>query len=444
MFYKINGNAGYGKTHELVNKVKSLTNSGERFVLVTPTNKAAMVLNSRLKKENLPEVAATLHSKIYRWTRTDKQKGVVQHRRIDPKTMKWEVDEHGDPIYHEEIQYVYVRTLRSELQDAIVLVDESSMVGSDVWYDLITSEIPAAIYAYGDEKQLPPIEKYEDLSAEHKPYYQFWHRYDNPSTLTTLQVNHRQDGDLKAFVDTIQRSLFGKNSRKEIPINLSIGDNLTIHSSDVSEHELVEIMNYVDIIITPSNKIRNLINIIARRALAVKAGKKFVPWPIVGDRIIYKDAKKITMGNEGNTWQVVDIAKNVTATIVTIHDICTVDNIMCVDIIDETGIRHDREIISICEMMNAKYNALAPRIDYAYGITVHSSQGGQWDKVLFLDTGWSPKMDPDKLRYVAVTRASKLVVAILGVSSKTEADAGNNLLIRANEYVVNQLKGNSK
>ena len=75
MFHKINGSAGYGKTHELIKQIKKLYNPAikeQDFVLVTPTNKAAMVLNSRLTAVGLPPCAKTLHSTLYMWEQTNK------------------------------------------------------------------------------------------------------------------------------------------------------------------------------------------------------------------------------------------------------------------------------------------------------------------------------------------------------------------------------------
>lgn len=54
------------------------------------------------------------------------------------------------------------------------------------------------------------------------------------------------------------------------------------------------------------------------------------------------------------------------------------------------------------------YNAL--QVKFAYALTCHKTQGGQWDKV-FLDQGWLPeeRIDTEYLRwiYTAVTRASR-------------------------------------
>lgn len=59
---------------------------------------------------------------------------------------------------------------------------------------------------------------------------------------------------------------------------------------------------------------------------------------------------------------------------------------------------------------NEFYNAL--QIKFAYAVTCHKAQGGQWDAV-FIDQGWIPEEGPDdsywRWLYTAVTRARKRV-----------------------------------
>jgi len=49
-------------------------------------------------------------------------------------------------------------------------------------------------------------------------------------------------------------------------------------------------------------------------------------------------------------------------------------------------------------------------VKYAYAVTCHKAQGGQW-KAVFVDQGWFPGETPDKeyyrWLYTAVTRATE-------------------------------------
>ena len=73
MFYKIKGRAGHGKTTRLVADIQALYDEDleiwqQPFILITPTNKAAMVLNNRLEAVGLPQLARTLHSTCLLYT----------------------------------------------------------------------------------------------------------------------------------------------------------------------------------------------------------------------------------------------------------------------------------------------------------------------------------------------------------------------------------------
>jgi exodeoxyribonuclease-5 len=48
------------------------------------------------------------------------------------------------------------------------------------------------------------------------------------------------------------------------------------------------------------------------------------------------------------------------------------------------------------------------QLDWAFAITVHSAQGSEWDRVLFLDDHLPS--DRPKLLYTACTRAAKELV----------------------------------
>lgn len=435
MFYKINGRAGHGKTTRLVNDIQDMYDPEleiwqQPFILITPTNKAAMVLNSRLEAVGLPHLARTLHSTLYVWTPTTKIKTTRRVRFIDSNTGKFAVDQDGNPVYQTETEYYMQKRVKNSIKNKIVFVDESSMVGSDVWYDLINCGLINEIHAYGDERQLPPIEKLEDLDPQYQPYYRFWHNYNVPQCITTLTVNHRQAGTLKEIVETIETSLFSGKYGADIPSNLMYGDNFTVHCTDLSEADLLHEMMAADIIITPYNKVRQLANHICRRAIAQATKNTFNPLPVIGDKFIFVDAIKTEEIINGQPIKQIYLPKNVTATIQAINDISIVDNLMNIDFIDEMGTLHQHITVSLNTIMGVTTNTGAPRIDYAYAVTVHSSQGGGWKNVLFLNGHW-PGEDSTKLRYVGITRAQERLAVINGITNSTESkDADRSIVIR--------------
>jgi len=436
MFKKINGPAGHGKTFTLIEDIKAIYNplrpdTEQSFVLITPTNKAAMVLNSRLIAAGLPALAKTLHSTLYSWIQTDDIKSVKRVRSIDPDTHKFYVDALGEPVYHEEIEYYFDRIIKETIKHKVIYVDESSMVNSEVWHDLITCGLVEMINAYGDERQLPPIEDRDKLDDDIRPYFRFWHQYQDE--VKTLPKNHRQAGDLKTFVEVIQSSIF--KGRGDIPVPMAMGDNLSVHASDITERQLLGLMMDCDIILTPYHRVRQLTNIIMRKERAQRAGKRFVKRPVEGDKIIFTDAVKHEHEVDNRTVRYVYLPKNVTATITKIHDYDPKDNLMIIDFTDETGTDHEDIVVCVDKIMGDKSSAEEARIDYAYALTVHNSQGGQWDRVLFLDSFWKDDTIRN-LRYVGITRASEQLAIVTGITNSTEdKDAHRSLLIRlAQQY----------
>jgi hypothetical protein len=439
MFKKINGNAGSGKTHRLISDIEEFYNPDleiwqQPFILITPTNKAAMVLNSRLVARGLPKLAKTLHSTLYQWRPTDEIKTIKKVRTIDPDTLKYKVDEAGQPVYHEEYEYVMERTIKESIEGKIVFVDESSMVSSEVWYDLLNCGLVNQIYAYGDEKQLPPVEDINKLDWEIKPYYRFWHSYTDE--VETLSKNHRQQGSLKNIVDCIQTSLFSGKYSKDIPSGLIEGDNFTVHNTDLTESDLLAEMIRADIIITPYNKIRTLSNIICRRFIAKTKNQRFDQLPVVGDKIIFVDAIKKENIINGRTIKEIYLPKNITAVITEIHDKSIIDNEMIISFTDETGVEHEHIRVSLNTITGLTTTPGPARIDYAYAVTVHSSQGGAWDNVLFLNGHW-PGEDSNKMRYVGITRAQKSLAVINGITNSTESkDANKSIMIRLGQLLA--------
>jgi hypothetical protein len=427
MFHKINGSAGCGKTHAIIGQIKTLYKNNSNFILVTPTNKAAMVLNDRLAKEGLPRFAKTIHSTIYNWKKTDIVKGVIQKRVIDPLTSKFKVDSNGKPVYTTETEYVWISEIKSALKGFTIIIDESSMVSGSVWYDIIESDLFGDIYSYGDEKQLPPIEEIKNMPELYKKYYLFW---STQPADTTLAKNYRQSGTLKDFLDICESSIFESKFKSGFPVPLLIGGNYTTHANDLHETDLVTEMLRSDIIITPFNKVRNLCNIICRKQLATKAGKRFIQTPVVGDKIILTDP--IRRERDNGKYKELYLAKNVCATITAIIDLDLLTNSIIVDMVDETGVKHKAEPLSLNTVLGNVVKNEYAKFDYAYAVTVHAAQGGQWGKVLFLDSNFPSNLD--KLRYVAITRATESIGIITGITNMTEAaDASKSIVVRASQ-----------
>lgn len=123
-YLKLGGYAGTGKTTLVAALALELEKRGERIAYTAFTGKAVNVMSKKLKLAGVDGWYGTLHSLMYR-------------PQIDGngKVTGWEKTE--------------------MLPFTLIIVDEASMVGSELWEDLISYRIP--ILAVGDHGQLPPV-----------------------------------------------------------------------------------------------------------------------------------------------------------------------------------------------------------------------------------------------------------------------------------------------
>ena len=67
----------------------------------------------------------------------------------------------------------------------------------------------------------------------------------------------------------------------------------------------------------------------------------------------------------------------------------------------------------------------ASELELAYAITVHKSQGSEFEAVIMPVYGAPPRLSYRNLLYTAVTRAKKIIV-LVGLSSQIEAMVNND------------------
>lgn len=126
--FKMAGYAGTGKTTVATTIARTLE-SDENTLYCAFTGKAACVM----RQKGMP--GQTIHSAIYDYETV-----------TDPQTGKQHV------VHH----------LKPRLPYKLIVVDEASMVGTEIAKDLLSFQIP--ILAIGDPGQLPPVgDRYSDL-----------------------------------------------------------------------------------------------------------------------------------------------------------------------------------------------------------------------------------------------------------------------------------------
>lgn len=289
----------------------------------------------------------------------------------------------------------------------VIVVDEVSMAPKSL-IDLLFSHYVYVI-CLGDPFQLPPIEKDEDN-----------HLLDNPHIF--LDEIMRQEAESEIIQLTMK-------IRNQEPIDYFNGNEVKIIPYSALNTGVLE---WGDQILTATNAKRQAINN-QMRALAGRSGE-----PVDGDKMIclrnYWDDFSIqgdslingTIGilkNSFQTWREIPrfVQSNIRKFDVLVGDL----------IIPETNDKYemtemDRQMIitgnKCCDWklsyklgkLRPKYGEIVPKeFTYAYAITVHKSQGSEWNNVVVLEEQFPfDKIEHARWLYTACTRSSKKLVLV--------------------------------
>ncbi len=414
----IRGYAGTGKTTIVNSIVKTLQENGLKSVLLAPTGRAAKVLASYTGTP-----AWTIHKKIYR--------------------QKAGRDGLGS--------FVPDRNLH---KDTYFIIDEASMIGEAMSESIFGSgNLLSDLVRYvedgdrcrliliGDTAQLPPVHLDISPALDEKVISSFGYRLVS-YTLTDI-VRQEQDSGILVNANIIRALITGR--LPEIP-RLTVSDFQDIER--VGGQDLLErISDSYDkygeqdtIIVTRSNKRANRFNAGIRsqilwREEQISKGDLLM---VVKNNYFWKDEQKrldfIANGDIARIERVIGFEElyglhyaDVELAFIDYEDLHLQAKIV-LDVLDVDGpslpMEAQRELYAqILEdypdltsrvkkaehfLKDEYYNAL--QVKFAYAVTCHKAQGGQWSSV-FIDQGYftDEMLTIDYLRwmYTAFTRATK-------------------------------------
>ena len=344
------GPAGSGKTTMMFAVLEGVEALGRETVLVCPTGKAASVLRDKTEMH-----ATTIHKALYGG-----------------------VDEDGAEL-------VFSSPHPPCGAGGLVVCDEASMVGKPLHDDLV-GQLPkdAQLLYVGDREQLPPV---------NQPWGP---NFDAPDAALTEVHRQAQDSPILSLATAIRTgqawSGWGEDCVRER------GDPVAW---------LVERAEQDATLLAYTNKTRQAMNHGVRAALGRDGAL------VVGDRVVCllnSDGLGI-MNGEVDT--VVEVRQNkrsskrYKARVVSVEFASGIKARVNLDLLGgkvsdfkmwARRVDNDDDLI---------------HIDYGYCLTVHKSQGSEWDEVGFIADGgfqWLKSKDPSEARrlaYTAVTRASK-------------------------------------
>jgi len=282
------------------------------------------------------------------------------------------------PIEEKEGKITFVKKEKADFDYDLIIVDEASMVGEDIFDDLMSYGIK--VLFVGDFGQLPPVGTKFNLMIEDKLDFKLTtiHRQALENPIISVSLKVREYGG-----NSIDYGSYKNKFYKTIASNLSMKSFLS-----------------ADQIICGTNKRRLELNKIYREEKNLsglpKKGEKLIilrnnysKGVFNGQQIIVAEDFKLQspIKIEGKFYDPFDENKKIRK-----EDFWVTNFVNTGYVIKEKGLSD------------------AILADFGYCISVHKSQGSEWDKVLLIDDEGFLRWDKDakkKFLYTAFTRAKE-------------------------------------
>lgn len=335
--FRVFGYAGVGKTSLARHFAQSIKGS---VLYAAYTGKAALMM-----KKNGCTNATTIHSLIY----------------------KAEEDEDG-------VVNFYLNKTSPLKSAALLIIDECSMVDSDLAMDVLSFNVP--ILVLGDPAQLPPVSGAGYFTnAEPDVMLTEIHRQAKDNPIIHLATTVREGNVLKV----------GKYGDSEVLADIQTTEELATY----------------DQVIVGRNNTRTGINKIIRGMI----GKDTI-FPDVNDRLIcLKNDKKMGILN-GEMFTVnALLPDSKTKSVYKKYKLSDFDNGT-----KSIIVKVHNSFFDGTDIPDWRYLKGTQEFDYGYAITCHKSQGSQWNDVLIIDESWCFREDSRRWLYTAITRAQNKIL----------------------------------
>ncbi|KZL05122.1 ATP-dependent RecD-like DNA helicase [Pseudovibrio axinellae] len=312
------------------------------------TGKAAHVLRQKGCAD-----ASTIHSLIYR-----------------PKgTKKDDNDEDDSP------QFTINRDSPAAKVD-LIIIDECSMVDEELGRDLLS--FGKKVLVLGDPAQLPPV-RGGGFFTEAEPDIMLTevHRQAKDNPIVRLSMDIRDGAELD----------FGQ-----------YGESSVISRREIDKERILS----ADQVLVGTNKTRRLYN------SRIRDLKGFTTqMPAVGDKLVCLRNDKTKGLLNGGLWNVQRLRP-------------PRGNTLRFDVISEDDLAKTAIKVKVLpamfeeggDQLSYAIRRRADEFDYGYALTVHKSQGSQWDDLVLFDESWAFREHKTRWLYTAVTRAAKKITVV--------------------------------
>lgn len=367
------GYAGTGKTTLLQFVLKELETNGGTPVLLSPTGKAA----SRIT-EITGYGAATIHRWIYE-SEVDEDTGVFNFKKKELKDIK-------RPLC------------------GLIVVDEASMIGPDVWDDLqdTASGLGCSVLLIGDGFQLPPVQA----------------RGEEP--FTTMEESFVKPGNWIQLTEILRQA--ADNPIIRITMALRDGDPYEAMADldVVLPCDLDEALVNTDMRICRSNKMRHLLNARTRQLLGFKGAlqpgepllvlKNTYPLDVYnGETHLYQGTTDgLGFADVYDSWTKEKAKVKMDIGIVANKNVILAQEALDGSLDGKIG-AHVLE--KACRWWQDEGRGFFLHANHGYVLTAHKSQGSEANRVLVcFEKGINlSRLDDRRWTYTALTRGKKRV-----------------------------------
>lgn len=384
--FMLGGYAGTGKTYLMGHIINSVGyHAGHEILCCAPTGKAASVLMSKLNGKDV----STVHSLIYApmGEDTGKLEALLDKLVKDPEneTLTKEIEVEKRRISSKPVSF-QISGKDKVLPGQLVIIDEASMVSDEMFHDLVATG--AKLMFVGDPGQLPPVGSGGWFIKA---------KYD--VVLEEVQRQALESPIIRLSMDVRNSNL--KKSQYSYP-DCKICDKSEVPISDWLDSDQV---------ITGTNASRRRINRFFRKQL--KHNEKG-DLPQISEKIICLKNSKPVKGisnryingvqgsviksahydEKGDLRMSIFYESNILEDIA-VYDYHFLQHYETARAIDPFFMRRDLK-----------------EFDYAYAITVHKSQGSEWNSVIIADDKMQQFKKDFRKRwlYTAITRAKEKLI----------------------------------
>lgn len=415
--YVFGGFAGSGKSTCVGSMIEHLGLSEDQVMYMAPTGKAAKILTKKLRADGWNQPATTIHKAIY-MPRSAKADEIKRDLEAAENEQSWrETHKDAGPQAFQNLSDhdldVRIIELENALREAmsgdgpsfmlkapqdipegvkLFVVDEASMVGTEIVEDLKRFGIP--ILAIGDPGQLPPVGDTWGFNMESPDVF-----------LTEI---HRQALD-NPIIQLATQARQGKMLKEGI-----YGDGVKVVSR--RDDDVTLNMDRDAMVLVGTHRKRWQLTSKIRKALGYTESGPMAGEPILVGRNSKKHPNLVNGSILMNTTDHGDLNGGTARLRLTVEDPEAENmryDLWAAQCFFEEHVFRKKDSFSAKPKDVYSAKVQCEQLDWGHVLTVHKSQGSEWDDVVVHDESGVFRADGSRWLYTGITRASSQLTVVV-------------------------------